>query len=42
METTKVSFDRGLDKDVVHVHNAILLSQEKRQNVAICNNMDGL
>ena len=42
METTKVSFDRGLDKeDVVHMYDAILFSRKKRWITAICNNMDG-
>ena len=42
METTKVHFDRWLDKkDVVHIYNEISLSCKKRQNTAICNNMDG-
>ena len=31
-----------MDKeDVVHIYNGILLSHEKEQNNAICNNTDG-
>ena len=29
-------------KDVVYIHNGILLSCKKEQNFAICSNMDGL
>ena len=37
IETTKLSFDRGLDKeDAVHRYNGILLSCKKRWNTAIC------
>ena len=32
--------DRGMDKDVVHIYNGILLSHKKGQNNAICRNMD--
>ena len=38
--TTTVSFDRGLDKDVVYIYNGALLSNEKTWNTDICNNMD--
>ena len=42
VKTTKVTFERGLDKeDVVHVYNGILLNHKKRRNTVICNNMDG-
>ena len=42
METTKLSLDRGLDKeDVVHVYYGILLSHKKRWNTPLCNNMNG-
>ena len=30
-----------MDKDVLHIYNAILLSHKKEWNNAICNNMDG-
>ena len=37
-----MSINRRMDKeDVVYIHNGILLSHEKEQNNAICNNMDG-
>ena len=32
---------KTLEKDVVYIHNGILLSHKKEQNNAICNNMDG-
>ena len=36
MEATQMSINRGMDKeDVVHIHNAILLSYKKEQNCAI-------
>ena len=43
MEIIKLSINRCTDKqeDVVHMHNAILLSH-KVQNHAICSNMMGL
>ena len=41
METTKVSFDRWLDKDVVHMYKGMALSHMKRWNTSICNHMDG-
>ena len=34
--------DKGMDKDVVHIYNGILLSHKKEQNNAICSDMDGL
>ena len=40
MESTKMSINRGLDKEaVIHICNGILLSYEKPNN-AICSNMD--
>ena len=36
-----MSINRGVDKDVVHIHNGILLSHEKERNNGICSNMDG-
>ena len=42
METTIVSFNRGLDtEDVVHIYNGILLSPKKIGNTAIYNNTHG-
>ena len=42
METTKVPFNRCLDKEeVVHVYDGILLSHKKWWSTAICDNMDG-
>ena len=42
METSKVSFNRGLDKkDVVNIHNGILISHRKDEKMAIYNNVDG-
>ena len=41
METLKVFIDRWMDKDLVHVHNGILLNHKKEQNAAIHQNMDG-
>ena len=38
METTWMSIDRWVDKDVVHVYSGILLSHKKWD--AICSNMD--
>ena len=38
----QMSIDRGMDKDVVHIYNGILLSHIKEWNKAICSNMDGL
>ena len=40
MEATLMSIDRGMNKDVVHIYNGILLSHKKEQNNAICSNMD--
>ena len=36
------TIDRGIDKDVVHIYNGVLLSHKKEQNFTIFNNMDGL
>ena len=41
VETLKVFIDRWMDKDLVYVHNGILLSHKKEQNAAIHHNMDG-
>ena len=42
MEATKMSIDRGMDKeDVVHICNGTLLSHKKERNNAICSNIDG-
>ena len=41
METTKMSINRGMDKnEVVHLYNGILLIHKKEQNNAFCSNMD--
>ena len=31
MEATQMSFSRGMDKDVVHIYNGILLSHKKKE-----------
>ena len=36
-----MSTDRWMDKDVICIHNEILLSHKKEWNNAICSNMDG-
>ena len=42
MEATWVSMNRWMDKeDVVYLFNGILLGHKKKQNIAICRNMDG-
>ena len=41
METLKVFIDRWMDKDLVYVHNGILLNHKKEQNAAIHQSMDG-
>ena len=28
-------------EDILHIHNGIVLSHKKEQNIAICSNMDG-
>ena len=41
-ETTKVSFNRGLNKkDVVHIYKGILLIHKKKLNTPMSNNTDG-
>ena len=40
MEEAQMFFDGGMNKDVVHMHNEILLSHKKKQNSAICRDMD--
>ena len=42
METTYMSIKWWMDKDVVHIHNRILLSHKKEWNNAIFSNMGGL
>ena len=32
--------DGGMDKDIVHVYNGVLLRHKKEQNNGICSNMD--
>ena len=36
-----MSINRRTDKDVVHIHNGILLNHKKERNNAICSNLDG-
>ena len=36
-----MSIDRGVDWEVVHIHNGILLSHQKEWNTCIFSNMDG-
>ena len=36
-----MSINRGMDKEVVHVYNGILLSHKKEWNDAICSYMGG-
>ena len=31
MEATKMSFDRGMDKDVVHIYNGTILSHKQNE-----------
>ena len=35
-----MSIDRAMDKDVVHIYNGILLSDQKEWNNVICSNVD--
>ena len=42
METTLMSIEWWMDKDVVHIYNGILLSPKKEWNNAICSNTDRL
>ena len=37
-----MSINRGVDQDLVHTYNGILLSHKREQNNAICGNMNGL
>ena len=39
MDEAQMSFDGGMNKDAVHIHNEILLSH-KKQNSAICRDLD--
>ena len=41
MEVTKMSINRGIDKDMVHVYNGVLFSHKKECNNVIHRNMDG-
>ncbi len=41
MEVTKMSIDRGVDKDVLHTYDGLLLSHKKEYNNGIFSNMDG-
>ena len=42
MEETKMSINRGLDKEeVVRIYSGILFIHKKAWNNAICSNMDG-
>ena len=34
-----MSINRGMDKDVIHLNNGILLNHKKEWNKAICSNM---
>ena len=37
-----MSIERQMGKEgVVHIHNEILLSHNKKQNITICDNMNG-
>ena len=36
-----LNVNKGLNKDVVHIYNWILLSHEEEWNMAICCNIDG-
>ena len=41
MKANYMSINRRMDKDVVYLHNGILLSHKKEWNFIICKNMDG-
>ena len=41
METTYMSIDRRMDKDVVHIYKVILFSNKKEWINAIYSDMDG-
>ena len=40
-KTTWMPIEKWMDKDVVHIYNAILLGHKKEWNSVICSNMDG-
>ena len=40
-EVTKMPINGGMNKDVVHVYNRILLSHKKEQNCVICRDIKG-
>ena len=40
MEATLMSIDRGMNKDVVHIYNGLLLSHYKELKNTICSNID--
>ena len=42
IEATRMSINRGMDKDVVHIYKGILLRHKKEQNFVICREMDDL
>ena len=37
-----MSFNRGMDKNVVHIYNKIPLSHKKKQKSATCSDLEGL
>ena len=39
MGVTKMPIHKGIEKDVVHIYNGILLSYKKEWNNAICTNI---
>ena len=39
-EKPKMSIDRWMDEDVVHIYSGMLISHKKAWNNAICSNMD--
>ena len=41
-EAAQVSINTRADKTMGHLHNGILLSNKKEENVTLCNSMDGL
>ena len=42
MQTTQMSINRGIDEDVVHGYNTVLLNHKKQKNNAIDSNMESL
>ena len=40
MEATKMSIERWMDKDVIHLYNGILLCHERERNNVIHGDMD--